>query len=271
MNSRLHEVPLESNHLDIFRQACFFCVAVCSPVGRRTVVFLLSSLQMPGTHSTGQLLLWLVCRRGLRLLHSLTHFFADGVAVLFCCLILVTTGSFFLFFDTRCSRVGLVSLDPRCSRIGLVPFHARTPTLIAAASVFFFFFAPTIQSIVFFLCLFLHLIRHTDRLLLLALNNERTTLFTLFHRIDHRHRHVPFHPSACSRSFLQALLGLLSKPRMFSPRRLLRAQLGTIFPSFVDTAAISSLASFTATHADPLWLSVTWCHCHCRFVSVDDF
>jgi len=33
-----------------------FCIAVCSPVGRRTVVFLLLSLQMPGTHSTGQLL-----------------------------------------------------------------------------------------------------------------------------------------------------------------------------------------------------------------------
>jgi len=33
-----------------------FCIAVCSLVGRRTVVFLLLSLQMPGTHSTGQLL-----------------------------------------------------------------------------------------------------------------------------------------------------------------------------------------------------------------------
>jgi len=75
---------------------------------------------MPGTHSTGQLLLWLVYRRGLCLLHSLTHFFTDGVAILFCRLILVTTGSFFLFFDTRYSRVVLVSLDPRYSRIGLL-------------------------------------------------------------------------------------------------------------------------------------------------------
>ena len=83
-----------------------FCVAVCSPVGRRTVIHLLLSLQMPGTHSTGQLLLWLVYGRGLRLLliHSLTHFFTDGVAVLFCCLILVTTGSFFLWHSSQPCR-----------------------------------------------------------------------------------------------------------------------------------------------------------------------
>ena len=107
-----------------------FCIAVCSPVGRRTVIFLLLSLQMPGTHSTGQLLLWLVYRRGLRLLlvHSLTHFFIDGVAVLFCCLILVTTGSFFFSFDTPYSRVVLALLD-------LVLRHSLLPhrsSLVAA-------------------------------------------------------------------------------------------------------------------------------------------
>jgi len=51
---------------------------------------------MPGTHSTGQLLLWLVYRRGLHLL------------------------LLFVNIDTRYSRVVLVSLDPRYSRIGVL-------------------------------------------------------------------------------------------------------------------------------------------------------
>jgi len=65
-----------------------------------------SSSAMTGTHSTGLFF------------HSLTHFFTDGVAVFFfCCLILVTTGSFFLH-GTHYNRA--VLLDTCYTRVVLV-------------------------------------------------------------------------------------------------------------------------------------------------------
>jgi len=85
---------------------------------------LLLSLQMPRTHSTDQLLLWLVYRRGPRLLLLLF------VNALLC---------------RRCRHPHLLLLDPRYNRILLV-WHSLQPcqslTLVTAVS---FFYQPSLQ------------------------------------------------------------------------------------------------------------------------------
>jgi len=82
----------------------------------------------------------------------------------------------------------------------------------------------------------------------------------LFFLGDPVHSQGSFLILLCSHRYTLTVSSLVIRYTLTDPSRVvfLLIDRPSIFSHLADP-------SFTATHADPLWLSVTRCHCHCRF------